>query len=93
MASSIFGNVLLLSAETKPLYGFSTVSSAVIGLLGFGIVLYMSFGEKREVMRFYLFLVLMSAGVVAPTYGAVHFAIAFIPLALALLALTARRQR
>ena len=94
VASSLFSEMVLPPpAKTKLLYGFSAVSSAVIGLFGFGIVLYMSSGDRRDVMYSYLFLALMSAGAVALTYGAVHIVVAFIPLALSLLALTARRHR
>lgn len=92
--SSLFSGMLLPStANARPLYGFSAISSAVIGLFGFGIVLYMSFGEKTYVVLFYLFLVLTSLGLAVLTYDFVHFAVVSILLALILLALTARRHR
>lgn len=94
VTSSLFSaTVLPSSANIKPLYGFSAVSSAVIGLFGFGIVLYMSLGEKTDVICLYLFLVLTSLGLAVLTYDFVHFGIVSILLALILLALTARRHR
>jgi len=94
VASSLFSEVAIPSStKINSVYGFSAMSSAILGLFGFGIVLYMPLGEETDIKYYYLFLMLISAGAVAITYKAVYLAVAFISSAIALLAFTARKHR
>jgi len=93
VASSIYSMLTLPQpAQLKPAYGFSAVSSAVMGLFGFGIALSITF-ERKELLYSYLFLVFLVTYVFFAVYNKLILAMAFLVLAIIPFTVIARKHR